>query len=791
MTTSPQEGKSPASIDAERMQTLAASPPKPSPWLAALSRRLPAYALVLFFALLQAFYNLQHGFWEGEETTRALLALAMRTGDIHWFAPFLDGTIQPVSWMEMLLLSLGGPNEFLLRVPFLGFSLLSLLVLAEVMVQHTGRWTSAFAVALAGGTPLLLFGGTALHGYAGVVAPISIATLLMAHYSAKREVFPIARGLVMGVAFGASYLAWGVLGAAIPVATGLLLSWTRGTVAPTVRTLLTSSLIAVMIVAIPTFPLIAGVGLEAALPYIFWPPLVGDASPQSFDELIRRIAFSTFPLPAFLPFSVAWLSSRMKDEENDFHSRSTLFTLGLLVAASTTFAVVGVAHVLRPAPVAPMALIFAALAALSVSGSWRKNLRRSASYLTLMTSALLLLLMARDLRGNFSAEEGRPGPYVFLEPLLSSSEGFSEQYTLAGLFYLALSIVLLLFIGYADIPSRIRDLKQLLGGERKRQQRLYRWLQWWHLRSRQLVLQFSVSRIAVGIGLLMVLQAVLITQRYLPEYSSLVSDHGLRTQVNTLRQDEEALYVLDEDATRTRFYLRGMDATPITNLAVLEKQFCTSDARVFAVLTLEQSQDFYAMLRRARQRAAACPRGGSLHVLDDSSSHLVLVSNELHEDRGEKSSSILQRAILPSSTALPPDLQAPEQPLVVGGAIEYLGVTLSPARLRVRGDVTIRSYWRIRRSPSTDWSLMTHLDTRGDRINADHLPFEGKLSLSRLLPGDIFVDEHTVRLMVPSERAGTYHVYLGFFHGETRMEVEPPVPFHRIPAGSIELRGFF
>lgn len=797
MTTSLPEGKGePPSFSQALRRTLVPVAPESPPRkaLSLLSVRLPAYVLLLFFALLQAFYNLNTGFWEGGETDRAQIALALQFDELRWFAPLVDGQLAPISWLEMLLLQLGGHSEFLMRLPFLALTMVSLLVLTNIVAQHFGRWTTAFTVALAAATPLVIFGGTSLHGYAAVVAPIGMATLMMAHYSALREDYPIARGIVLGLGFGLSYLAWGVLGAAIPVTTGLLLSWTRGTVAPSLRTVLISTVVAMTIVAVPTFPFIAVMGIDVALPYLLWPPLVAAESAHSFDVLIRLLGFSCFPLLAFFPFALAWFASRLKDEEDDFLSPPTLFVLGLFIAATCTLTIVGVAHAFRPTPVVPLPLILAPLAAVSLSGSWRKNLTRSASYLTLMTSAFLLLLTARDLRGTYSSEEGRPGPFVLLEPLLDGSTGFNESYRLPGLFGLAALTLVLLLIGYSDVPSRIRDLQRLLEANAKpgeASSRLYRFLERWRVRTLKIVQQLSMSRIAVGIALIATMQAVLITQVYLPTYGELVSDRRITERTQALRGPNEALYLVAADNADERFYLRGRDAWIVDSLGELEQRFCQSQERVFALLTPLQAQNFYMTMRRTSKRPTAyCPQGSDVFFLDEQPHNLVLVSNALNPENEAPVEALLARSILGSEQQLPPDLLKPSVQHTIGGALEFLGSTVTPTEITLRGEIVIRSYWRVKRPPPANWEMLTHLDNGPNRINADHFVAQKQLPLPRLMNGDIFVDEHRVPISILGERRGTYQIFLGFFHDETRMEVDPPVPFHRIPAGSFELRAF-
>lgn len=779
--------------------------PEPPPVVALLSVRLPAYALILFFGVLQLFHLTHSGLWEGEETARANIARALHAGTLHWVAPLQDGALLPVPWLDMLLLKLAGPNELVIQLPTLAFCLLGLVVLANIAAQHFGRWIAAFAVTLAAGTPALIFGGATLQGHGTATAIIGMACLSVAHYSATPAERPIWRGAVLGVLFGLSFLAWGALGAAIPVGMGLLLSWTRGTVAAPLSSILVSVLLASLIAAIPALPLILAAGPKLSMPYILWPVLAaqgeflgatttsadGLLQHLSFDRVLRVLAFSTFPLVALLPFSLAWLSSRVKDEEHDLHSPQTTLVIALLSGCAVGLVLIGLANAAAPTTMVPLVHMMALLVAIALGGSWRRSLSRSASYLTLLTSVVLLVLMTKDLRGTYSAEEGRPGPYALLEGLLGTDAGFWSSYTLPGISIAPLGIALLLLIGYSDVPSRLRDLQRLIEAREDagpRWSRIHRWLEWWRQRTHALVQRVSVTRIAFGVAILVLLQGVLLLQRALPAYTAHASDQPLAATLHTLRVDNEPVLTLVSNDL-SGFYFQAISAVVAPDMQALARRFCTDTGRTFALLTPEQATRFVSWVRRHRGTPGTpCKSDDDAIVLFDSSSRFFLLSNELHTDAGERRAERFYTLFPETLEALPDDLIPGDAPWVIGGTLAYLGGRVTPARVGLRGTVRIETYWEVRRAPYRAWEMLTHLDTDGARIHANHAPIEGRFPLHHLSVGDVFMDAHDVPISALSHRSGRYQVFVGFTHGEHRFEVKPPSPNDRIPVGEVVLR---
>lgn len=778
--------------------------PEPPRIVALLSVRLPAYTLILFFGLLQLFYLTHNGLWEGEETARANIARALHAGTLHWFAPLQDGALLPVPWLDLLLLKIAGPSELFLHLPQLAFCILGLVVLANVAAQHFGRWVAAFAVTLAAGTPALVFGAAALHGHGATTAIIGVACLSVAHYSAAPPDRPIARGIVLGVLFGLSFFAWGALGAAIPAAMGLLLSWTRGMVAAPISTLLVSVLISALIAMIPMLPLVLAAGPDLSMPYILWPPLAEQgavfASPaagaegllqhRSFDRILRILAFSTFPLIALLPFSLAWLSSRVKDEEYDIHSPQTMLVLALLSGCAVCLVLVGLANAAVPTTVVPLVHMLALLVAIALGGSWRRSLSRSASYLTLLSSVVLLALMTKDLRGNYSADEGRPGPYALLETLLHTDADFWAAFTFSGIAIAPLGIALLLIIGYGDAPSRLRDLQRLIEAREDagpRWSRVHRALEWLRQRTRAIVQRVSVTRIALGIALLVLLQGVLLLQRALPAYTTYASDKALAVTLHTLRVDDEAVLTL-ADNDLSGFYFQAIQAAAVADNQALAQRFCADDARVFALLTPAQATRFVSWVRRQRGTAGSpCKNDAEAIVLFDGSHRFYLLSNTRNAAAGEARAEQFYALLPPSRDALPDDLIPGDAPWVVGGTLAYLGGRITPAHVGLRGTVRIETYWEVRRAPYRDWEMLTHLDTTGARIHANHAPIEGRFALHHLSVGDIFMDAQEVPLRL-RHRSGRYEVFVGFTHDGHRFEVEPTTAHDRIRVGELVLR---
>jgi hypothetical protein len=104
----------------------------------------------------------------------------------------------------------------------------------------------------------------------------------------------------------------------------------------------------------------------------------------------------------------------------------------------------------------------------------------------------------------------------------------------------------------------------------------------------------------------------------------------------------------------------------------------------------------------------------------------------------------------------------------VGGKLIYLGCDINKTQVSPGESFTVIHYWEVLDPPGPDWKLFTHLGPR--TINVDRTPIKGKYPVAEWKAGEIIRDEQTVTVPV-RWTAPFIIVYVGIFHGTTRLEV--------------------
>jgi hypothetical protein len=202
---------------------------------------------------------------------------------------------------------------------------------------------------------------------------------------------------------------------------------------------------------------------------------------------------------------------------------------------------------------------------------------------------------------------------------------------------------------------------------------------------------------------------------------------------------------------------------------------------VFAVLRAEALPEVYQLLRENRIEACEFQ---DIPVLDGRSSRYLLLSNELHPDRGEEQQSVIAANVFTDDT-LPADIDRPAVRTVVDEKLELVGSTLRT----VDGGryLEVSTWWRVLERPRSSYRSFIHVDFSGNRLNGDHDLVDGQFPMNRWVVGDIVRDVYRIRVS-RADRAGTYTAYYGFFRGDDRLRVtEPTVRDNRIDLGQVEL----
>lgn len=113
---------------------------------------------------------------------------------------------------------------------------------------------------------------------------------------------------------------------------------------------------------------------------------------------------------------------------------------------------------------------------------------------------------------------------------------------------------------------------------------------------------------------------------------------------------------------------------------------------------------------------------------------------------------------------------------------------VAPTAVAPGDSVTVRCVVAAQQAPARDWQFFVHVDGHGERINADHVPFEGLLRVNDLAPGQQVVD--ITRFRVPSDATpGERSVLMGFWSEDARLAAEGPAaqPDDRVEAARFEV----
>lgn len=518
----------------------------------------------------------------------------------------------------------------------------------------------------------------------------------------------------------------------------------------------------------------------------------------TFDIFIRFVGFSAYPTVLLAPLGLGYLARTQQGRgiaSDDTELGQRLFKMLLVVWVAVALGVFGVAATMSRTYIFTMVLPIAAGAALALTdrGFVQDLLRNRTSFFLIgFASAMLLLVLSKDIRGTQNLEMGRPGPQVIFEFLLTDGKiDFPADYAFTGSSLWLLAWLAALFLTFArplDNVARFGTLLQTFQGRTRRVgTRIFEIATFWSGRLRRL--RFGVPSTTAGITLFAVLVSAWSAQLAFRDAGRLTdhfSQKGLLDTWERLRgdSDETPLYVVGVRQSDNTFYLRDGAAVQRERISDLRELFCTSEGRVFAVIPTDSLAEAYNTIRLAGTSEDGCPVE-DLYVVDGRSNRYQLLSNQLHQDRGEAQQSFLAQNLFTDDT-LPEDLQRPTEPVVVDGRLDLVGWTVSPTQLR-SGDVEIAAFWRVRETPRGSYKAFIHIDYGGNRINGDHDLVGGRFPMNLWVAGDIVRDAYTVRVS-RADRAGTYRIFYGFFRGDDRLTVVPASRDNRVDLGTLEVR---
>ena len=510
----------------------------------------------------------------------------------------------------------------------------------------------------------------------------------------------------------------------------------------------------------------------------------------TFDVLIRVTGYSLYPTIVFLPLAAALA---LRHEESD---RGAILAV-CIGALGVGFLVLGLSSTLAAVYLMPVAMPLAILvaAALTDRRDDAESERSQATWSLAGFAALVLLAVTtKDVAESFNKELGVPGPQVLFESIfLDGPANFPSSYRLDimrpligiwGLLLVAVffsPIAQLAAIGEtirASVSGRTGRLASLLSGlgnlltaAASRMGQLLT-----PARAKVLIPGALVLSI-LGWGGEMLFQAI-------PEAADHFSQKGILREYEKLSNEGEPLLIAGIAAKDTSYYFGGASMERLPRVTELEARFCDAKGRLFAVIPAAGLGELYSTIKRGPEAGKTCSRKAEFYVVDGRSSRFLLVSNELHPDRGETDQNYVAESIF-SKTSLPKAAKLATKKVTVDGRLR-LYATEIPAQVGSGDPLVVTTYWEVLSRIPSDAEMFIHVDFGGNRINGDHKPVGGKYPMQYWVPGDIIRDVHTMPVS-RADKAGDYTVWGGFFRGDDRLKVTPKANDDRVNFGKVAI----
>jgi hypothetical protein len=267
-----------------------------------------------------------------------------------------------------------------------------------------------------------------------------------------------------------------------------------------------------------------------------------------------------------------------------------------------------------------------------------------------------------------------------------------------------------------------------------------------------------------------------------PELSTHFSPREIYDTYNALAQDGEPLGEYRVGGRAAAYYAQGPVEEVTDEASAI--QFLARPSRVWLAF---RADDLASLDRAWRRHSTADGHpGGHLFVADARSARVLLATNQPISGRADEN--YLRDAILDA----PPSTMQHEVHCNFDRRVELVGYDLETPRPGVAGPgqaFTVTWYWRAIAPVPAGYQIFLHVDGYGQRLNGDHEPVQGHYPVRLWDEGDIVVDRQEMR--VPANfPAGTYQFFIGFYSGESRLEIleghEDDV--NRCIAGPLEVR---
>lgn len=700
----------------------------------------------LLFLLLSLTTTVRVGRWIPWESERAALAQRLHAGDLCWIIPRADEGFYPFSWLELLSLKLvgGSTHALVLLVPTLAWAAAGILALsvgvAALSTPSRGALAGLFAIT----TPTVLFSGVSLTASATSWAPLTITCtlLILAH------VRPSASGrwlrtMAIGGFWALAVAGSGWVGVLAPC---LLVFFLRGRWDLRVAGVVFAVFATVLAFPVGTF--LRNEGLSALIQYLAFLPLTSPDTPFAFDHALRQLAFACFPLVIVVPLLATRPTARDDiDDTPRTPQPDHAFALWMVAVLCAGLPL----SVIAESAAIPLALPLAGWAALrwpagtAVSNDAPSSSR--AAYYGVFAAAVGLFVTRRDLKGDASVEGASSSPFLLFESLMPHADATSQMaVVLPGV---SAFLVLLLVVVLSTALARSPRFSPLARGA-------------WP-----------------ALVALFLFWSVLVAHGWYPRTSALFSPRDAIRTLEDAWSPGDRLLSFGVQGHVGEAFLAAHPPERVATLDALEHAWCTSSGRLFALLSPTDLASLVPNLRRrARFRAADCPTGGALYVLNDRSLRAAVISNQ-PEASPTVPGSYFDDRLYSHRRELPSDV-LPVEGVSAGRQLTLVGYRVHRHTRRFRTELHVETYWEVEAPPPRQLRSFVHVETPSRRVRRRFDPSRGRLHPHRWLQGDIVRVDETV-VAPPLKSGEAYTIYVGFDVNDHRLTLYPAQPFDRAP----------
>jgi hypothetical protein len=269
---------------------------------------------------------------------------------------------------------------------------------------------------------------------------------------------------------------------------------------------------------------------------------------------------------------------------------------------------------------------------------------------------------------------------------------------------------------------------------------------------------------------------VYLAQIFLPQLSEHFSPREVYTTYNQLASPSATLAEYRVGGRAAPYYANG-PVVELTSLQQLTDHLSKDGQRWVTFPASELAQIDHAY----RQKT-----GKHLFVVDAQSERGMLGVNEPIAKRADmnKLSAAVQKT-------LPEKIQHPVS-VNFDDHIELLGYSIKAPREDYVGageSFTLTWYFKCTKKLTSTYRLFVHIDGEGNRIHGDHDPLENSYPVTLWEPGDIIADSQKIDVPA-SSHGGEYKILMGFYSGDTRLQIRqgPNAGENRARVGVLRIR---